>query len=419
MVSPRSALRLASLAALLSGLLGLPYLLHAWQGGNFLDSESGGLTAWVLWLAAHRELDLALGLILAGGLALASRGEARLRRASITTLLMTALSGTFVVLAHLQVDVEGLRPVGLIMGPALLGVRDFALWRAAGHGRPQDRWVQGAGLVLGAYFVLLLLSRWEVDLGYTYLIVGSLHEVAIAVLLGRMAAQVVDLQGYYSASTGLGAPEAAAGLRTFRMLLVFRLGTAVVAAGAGVWAGSKQDLDLTKFVLYGGTVASMGIGLLMLGALLRFVSATPGGASAARVTVATLGIGLALDGWAFSLLGDLFGGGVGSAFAAADRLPWISGLAQLTGLIGLVALVSACRSVAVVAGDEALANDAARAGVWVASVVAVSVVVQALAAVRDVPPGVLLLAGVVALVTALGMLAVLLGLLRRTADVLG
>ena len=123
--------------------------------------------------------------------------------------------------------------------------------------------------------------------------------------------------------------------------------------------------------------------------------------------------------YAFSLLGDLFGGGIGSAFAAADRLPWISGLAQLTGLIGLVALVSACRSVAVVAGDEALANDAARAGVWVGSVVAVSVVVQALAAVRDVPPGVLLLAGVVALITALGMLAVLLGLLRRTADVLG
>lgn len=418
-MSPRSALRLASLAALLSGLQVLPNLLYAWLVGDFLDFVFGGLRSWVLWLANHSELDLTLDLALAGGLALASRGEPRLRWATITTLLLTALSGTGVVLTHLQVDFEGLRPVGLIMGPVLLGVRDFALWRAAGHRRPQDRWVLGAGLVLGTYFVLLLLSRWEVDLGYTYLIVGALHEVAIAVLLGRMASQIVDLQGHYGASPGLAASEAAAGLRTFRMLLVFRLGAAVVAAGVSVWAGSKQDLDLTKFVLYGGTVASMGLGLLMLGALLRFVSATPGGASAARVTVATLGIGLALDGWAFSLLGDLFGGGVGSAFAAADRLPWISGMAQLNGLLGLAALVSACRSVAVVAGDEALADDAARAGVWVGSVVAVSVVVQALAAVREVPPGVLLLAGVVALVAALGMLAVLLGLLRRTANVLG
>lgn len=412
-------LRLAAVGLTLSVAASLFRSVQWWRAwSSNIPEEMDGLHA-TLQAAAVGE-GLAAVLVFAGilGAALALRGPMRVAAigasvyalqiliwtiqpfldASELAALMRAIPWPVYVVAHVVMD------VGLIM----------TLIRRQGAVSGLARVAIGASVCVWGWAILGRLGvQFEELEGPLVLIVssaiGAVHGgVFVAVLFALSRGGVVD-------PGAVGRPtEASSGLRLFSTGLKLRIMCLVGVVALSVLLTVSRSAGGLKGVLYGGTMISMGAGLLMVAGLGRYALARQNDLGSIIATV-LMAVGVLLELWTLSLLSDLFGGRFGAALSAQSSLGWAQGLGQGLGLVAMLALLTSLRQVARFGDDLALAGRAGGLMGLVVGVAGLATAVRVLANARSVPVALGLVLGLSALSAAIVMIVRLLSLIRDVA----
>lgn len=409
-LSRRSYFELPTWLAALQQAVRLALLLPMWL------LAGAALRYAQVTLARDRVLALAaaaaLGLAAAIDLALAGRESlerAQLWQGSLSWL--RTVRWVFIVQGVVEVAGLGLLGAALSLGGSRRGART-------------PHWLWLPLVVRGLLPTLMSLLKWFPDWRHTgkvYLTYGGLLALLLAaallfaLLLSRHAAVAPVL-----ARRGV----AAVALRGHASAMLARLVVLVGVAVLTVAAARARSLDLLKFVMVVGPLATFAISLWLLAVTLQFAWSSVDAGLLAHLAAALLLATLLMEAHAFVLVLGLFWGD-GNIMDRAEQLQKVAPMLSLLGqVLGVAALLALLRVLARVGAAAGLGDAGARAlrvgGGLLALVVAATVLARPTQLLGARPDGAatMLLFGVLLLAGAIALFAAYVRLVRDVAYVL-